>query len=93
MIGRAVDEEIGGGFPFPGQLGTNAAVIRHQRVVRQSREIGAHARIERVRALRIDVVLLALDPFDVRTEAHAPGHVERHMRAKPALDRRRIDQV
>ena len=89
----SVDQKVRGRLALAGELRPDAAIIRNDRIVGQRRPVGAHARIERLRAARIDRVALLLDPLDIGSKAHAPGEIERHVRAEPALDRRRIDQM
>ena len=43
--------------------------------------------------MRIDIVVLPVDPLDVRTEAPLPRHVERQVHAEPRLIGDRIDQA
>src|SRR4029079_12783809 len=92
VLARTVDYEIRRRLPRPRQLRPDAGVVCGERAIRQPRPVVADARVECLRTCRVDVVVLALDPFDVRPEAHAPGEVERHMDPEAAWHRHRINQ-
>src|SRR5262245_11689198 len=57
MLGGGIDHEIGGGFAWPGQLGADAGVVGHQRVVRQRRPVAPDRFVEALAAARIDSVV------------------------------------
>src|SRR5215813_2043004 len=92
VLGRPLDHEIRRRLPWTRQLRPDPAIVGHERAVRQPRPIVADALVESERTAGIDVVVLALDPFHVRPEAHAPGEVKRHVHPQPARHRHRIDE-
>src|SRR4029077_10570443 len=88
-----IDHEIGRRFARPCQLRPDAGIIWLQRIVRQSRPVATNTVVERLRPLRIDVVVLLFDPLDVRSKSHAAGKIERHVSAETAIDTwGRVDQ-
>ena len=87
-----MDHEIGSRLAGTRQLRPDAAIVRGERVIRQPRPVIANAPVERERAVSVDVVILALDPFHIRAKAHATGEIERHVHPESARHRHRINQ-
>src|SRR3954471_22438698 len=81
---RALDLEIGRRLARPRGLRPDAGVARRERVVGQPGPVAPDRRVEALGAARIDGVVDALDPFDVRAETRLAREVERHVHAEPA---------
>ena len=85
VLGR-VNQEIRLRLAFAGQLWPDARIVGHEGMIGQARPVVADARIERVGAAGIDVVVLLLDPFDIGPEACGPAKIQREVSPQPAGD-------
>src|SRR5258706_4477335 len=92
VVGRALDKEIARRLAARLQLGPDSGIRRLQRAVLQVRPVAAYGVVENFRASGVDVVVDALDPLDVRTEARPAGEVERQVHAEAGGLGRGIDQ-
>ena len=89
MIGRALHDEVLGRRTLHG-LGPDAGIARLQRAILEAGPVAAHGGIELVGAVGIDVVVDAVDPFDVRAELGLAAQVDGDVRrARPARGRDR----
>ena len=66
VLARPLDQEVRGRLAGAGELGPDAAIVRHQLAVGERRPVGADARVKCIRAVRVDVdVRLALGELDI----------------------------
>src|SRR5260221_7470875 len=92
VVGRALDKEIARRLAARLELGPDSGIRRLQRAVLQVRPVAAYGVVENFRAPGVDVVVDALDPLDVRTEARPAGAVERRVHAQAGGLGRGVDQ-
>src|SRR5256885_10990122 len=76
VVGRALDEEIARRLAARLELGPDSGIRGLQGAVREARPVAAYGAVEGRRALRVDVVVDSLDPFDVGTETRLAGQIE-----------------
>src|SRR5712691_503327 len=92
VVGRALDKEIARRLAARLELGPDSGIGGLQGAVFQSRPVAAYGVVENLRALGVDVIIEALDPFDVRTEARPAGEVESQVYAEAGGLGRGVDQ-
>src|ERR671912_533279 len=93
MIGRALHDEVLGRRTLRHGLGPDAGIARLQRAILEAGPVAAHGGIELVGAMGIDVVVDAVDPFDVRAELGLAAQVDGDVHAEPARHGDGIDQA
>ena len=91
------DAEIAGGGALRHQFGAHARIVGAQALDRQARPETGHFGMEQLRPGRVDAVVegragVIGEPFGVRAELAAPGHVDGQMQAEAGAGRHRIDQ-
>src|SRR5882672_10246023 len=92
VLRRPLDLEIRRRLAGSRGLRADAGIARRERTIRQSGPITPDGRIEPLGTSRIDIVVNALDPFDVWPEARLSREIERNVHAEPARLGHRVDQ-
>ena len=92
VLGRAINDEILGCLTGTGELRAYARIIRDQGTVGEIRPVPPNGHVERCASPRVDLVIEAIDPFDIGSEAHPAREVEGKMDTEAALDWSWIDQ-
>src|SRR5688500_18586983 len=90
---RPVDAEVGGGRAGRLDLWPDACIGGLQSAIAQIWPVGADGGVERITAPWVDIVVEAVDPFDIGAEACLSREVQCQMDAEPRCFRHRIDQA
>src|SRR5579859_2082981 len=77
---------------LPAELGADPAIARLQAAGVDLRPDAFGGCPELFGAIRVDRVIEAVDPLDIRPEARATAQIKRQVDAEAACDRYRIDQ-
>src|SRR5436309_6021981 len=73
LVGRPLDEEVARGLAARLELGPESGIRGLQGAVLKARPVAAYGLVKNLRALRVDVIVDSLDPFDVGTETRLAG--------------------
>src|SRR5437879_2284236 len=92
VVGRALDEEIARRLAARLELGPDSGIRGLQGAVREARPVAAYGAVEGRRALRVDVVVDSLDPFDVGTETRLAREIEGQVHSETGGLGRGVDQ-
>src|SRR6266852_6649841 len=82
VVDRALDKEIARRPAARVEFGPDSGIRRLQGAILQVRPVAAYGVVENLRAAGVDVVIDALDPFDVRTETRLAGELEGQVNAE-----------
>src|SRR6266849_4596810 len=92
VVARTLDEEIARRLAARLELGPDTGISGLQGAVFQARPVAAYGVVEDLRAPGVDVVVDALDPFDVGPETRLAGEIEGQVHAEAGGFGRRVDE-
>ena len=88
---RALDDEIA--WPLGGRFWPDPRISGRQNAIGKAGPVAANGGVEALPPLRIDRVIDAVHPLDVRTKAGLPRQIERQVDAETARLRDRVDEM